>query len=222
MKVTILKYLSTKGKILEIKKNNFRGRDLPKNIIEEYEIEIEGEEVIEKPLEWYEVKSNFPMFLTDTNGEIYYEKFPLNEGTRIMIKTNTLRPATQEEVLALVYQPNPLAEESKTAPKQEDIVKSDRLKELVLNNKAEVLVENEQEFRLIYDFLDKNCDKDLNRYLESDGSFDYSRYYGKKYPIVVFAKHYYRNIYEWNYLKNRNESKVLVKYNGETFSEERL
>ena len=42
MKVQIVKYLNPKGKVVEMRKDNFKGRDLPENIIEEYEVEIKG------------------------------------------------------------------------------------------------------------------------------------------------------------------------------------
>ena len=48
MKVQIVKYLNPKGKVVEMRKDNFKGRDLPENIIEEYEIEIKGEDSNEK------------------------------------------------------------------------------------------------------------------------------------------------------------------------------
>ena len=44
MKVQIVKYLNPKGKVVEMRKDNFKGRDLPENIIEEYEVEIKGED----------------------------------------------------------------------------------------------------------------------------------------------------------------------------------
>ena len=43
MKVQIVKYLNPKGKVVEMRKDIFKGRDLPENIIEEYEVEIKGE-----------------------------------------------------------------------------------------------------------------------------------------------------------------------------------
>lgn len=47
MKVTIVKYLNPKGKVVEMRKDNFKGRDLPKDIIEEYEVEIKGGNSVE-------------------------------------------------------------------------------------------------------------------------------------------------------------------------------
>ena len=44
MKVQIVKYLNPKGKVVEMRKDNFKGRDLPEKIIEEYEVEIKGED----------------------------------------------------------------------------------------------------------------------------------------------------------------------------------
>src|SRR5574344_1205583 len=44
MKVTIVKYLNPKGKVVEMRKDNFKGGYMPENIIEEYEVEIKGEE----------------------------------------------------------------------------------------------------------------------------------------------------------------------------------
>lgn len=211
MKVTIVKYLNPKGKVVEMRKDNFKGKDLPENIIEEYEVEIKGEDSNEinwledlkikyatgnyiliykgregfvpikwqtccefeeyqfydfklihnnhkdileaylknpsveietgmfapmtgetepskwvdlekdfiedynehfwyrlkvKDLAWYEDKSNFPLILTDiSNNDMYLETYPLNENTKILIKTNNLRPATESEVLSLVYKP---------------------------------------------------------------------------------------------------------------------
>ena len=103
---------------------------------------------------------------------------------------------------------------------QEDmtiLVESDRLKDLFLNNKAECLVENEQEFRLVYDFLDKTCDKSLNRYLELDGSFNYAKY-NNTFPICITGSKIWGN-YEWHRLKNRKLNKPLIKFDGETFWE---
>ena len=40
MKVTIVKYLNPKGKVVEMRKDNFKGSYMPENIIEEYEVEI--------------------------------------------------------------------------------------------------------------------------------------------------------------------------------------
>lgn len=208
MKVSIVKYLNPKGKVVEMRKDNFKGKDLPENIIEEYEVEIKDgnsvetdsitdlmlkylngnyiiivscdgkkwetrigfsfithykhiklihnkhkdilEEYLKNPsveietgmfapmtgetepskwidlekdfiedyneefwyrlkvkdLAWYEDKSNFPLILTDiSNNVMYLETYPLNEGTKILIKTNNLRPATESEVLSLVYKP---------------------------------------------------------------------------------------------------------------------
>ena len=85
-------------------------------------------------------------------------------------------------------------------------VESDRLKDLFLNNKAECLVENEQEFRLIYDFLDKSCDKSLNRYLNPDRSFNYATY-NDIFPICITGSKIWGNIYEWHELKNRKLNK---------------
>lgn len=44
MKVTIVKYLNPKGKVVEMRKDNFKGSYMPENIIEEYEVEIKGED----------------------------------------------------------------------------------------------------------------------------------------------------------------------------------
>lgn len=40
MKISIIKFLSKKGKILEMRKDCFERRNLPDDIIEEYEVEI--------------------------------------------------------------------------------------------------------------------------------------------------------------------------------------
>ena len=47
MKVQIVKYLNPKGKVVEMRKDNFKGGYISKNIIEEYEVEIKGEGVNE-------------------------------------------------------------------------------------------------------------------------------------------------------------------------------
>ena len=44
MKVQIVKYLNPKGKVIEIRKDHFKGGYLTENIIEEYEVEIKGED----------------------------------------------------------------------------------------------------------------------------------------------------------------------------------
>jgi hypothetical protein len=80
------------------------------------------------------------------------------------------------------------------------------------------LVENEQEFKLVYDFLDKNCDEEVYRYLEIDGKFNYNRFYDI-FPIVIFTLRKWGNVFEWNRLENRNKNKPLIKFNGETFWE---
>ena len=36
MKATIVKYLNPKGKVVEMRKDNFKGSQLPENIIEEF------------------------------------------------------------------------------------------------------------------------------------------------------------------------------------------
>ena len=53
---------------------------------------------IKKP--WYEDESNFPTLLK-AQGEYYLETYPLNEGTKVLVKTNKIRLATKEELLAL-------------------------------------------------------------------------------------------------------------------------
>lgn len=314
MKVTIVKYLNQKGKVVEMRKDNFKGSYMPENIIEEYEVEIKGEGYIKtdwledlmlkylngnyiiivscdgkkwetrigfsfithykhiklihnkhkdilevylknpsveietgmfapmtgetepskwvklekdfiedyneefwyrlkvKDLAWYEDKSNFPLILTDiSNNNMYLETYPLNEGTKILIKTNNLRPATESEVLSLVYKPQ------QKISKEEILTESNRLKDLFLNDRAECLVENEQGFRLVYEFLDKNCDEKLNRYLKLDGSFDFTKY-NNKFPIILSTPSW-GNIYEWDKLQDRDLSKPLIKFNGETFWE---
>ncbi len=47
MKVTIVKYLNSNGKVVEMRKDNFKGSFIPKNIIEEYEVEIKGGDLVE-------------------------------------------------------------------------------------------------------------------------------------------------------------------------------
>lgn len=47
MKVTIVKYLNPKGKVVEMRKDNFKGSYMPENIIEEYEVEIKGGNSVE-------------------------------------------------------------------------------------------------------------------------------------------------------------------------------
>lgn len=134
-------------------------------------------------------------------------KYSLNE-----INSYKLRPAAKEEALNLVYKPK------QKILKETTSAESNRLKDLFLNSKAECLVENEQEFRLVYDFLDKTCDKSLIRHLELDGSFNY-KVHNNNLPIAIFTLRKWGNIYEWSKLKNRDKNKPLIKFNGEEFRE---
>jgi hypothetical protein len=304
MKVTIVKFLSSKGKILEIRKSNFKEKDLPKNIIEEYEVEIKGEDFVEtdwledlkikpssgnyilltpnsiatqkwikvedplwdcenyvlihnkhkdtleayfknpsveietgmfapmtgetKPSKWVKLEKDF---IEDYNEDFWYRikvkdlawyedknmvgkllkaensQTGLNElcifkhkgkdsitaigldGKEFIGFFSNFRPATESEVLSLVYKPQ------QKVLKEINLTESNRLKDLFLNNEAECLVENEQEFKLVYDFLDKNCDKKLDRYLEIDGKFNYNRFYGI-FPIVISTLRKWGNVYE--------------------------
>ena len=89
---------------------------------------------------------------------------------------------------------------------------------MFLNNKAECLVENEQEFRLVYTFLDKTCDKSLNRRLELDGSFNFT-IYNRYFPILITPDIEWGILYEWGMPINRDLRKPLIKFDGETFWE---
>ncbi len=122
-------------------------------------------------------------------------KYSLNE-----INSYKLRPATKEEALNLVYE-----------PKQKILDESDRLKILFLNDEAECLVKNEQEFNLIYNFLGESCGTILKQ-LNMGGLIC-------EYPALIFTKTTHGNIYEWNKLKNRDKNKPLIKFNGEEFRE---
>ena len=335
MKVQIVKYLNPKGKVVEMRKDNFKGRYLPENIIEEYEVEIKGGEPIKtnwledlkikfatgnyillwkansnleisvdedfiwticetfiseeywnfklihikhkdiieaylknpsveietgmfasmtgesepskwvdlekdfiedynedfwyrlkvKDLAWYEEKDNFRIVVkqikslndyTEKDGEIFImEKISDNNGISFyninrshtpLLWLECYRPATESEALSLVYKPQ------QKVSKEKILAESLRLKDLFLNVKAECLVENEQEFILVYNFLDKTCDKSLNRYLESDGSFN-------NLPILINTSNDWGNIYEWNRFKDRDLTKPLIKFDGEIFWE---
>jgi hypothetical protein len=326
MKITILKFLSSKGKILEIRKDNFKGKDLPKNIIEEYEVKIKGEDFVEtdwledlmlkylngnyiiivscdgkkwetrigfsfithykhiklihnkhkdileaylknpsveietgmfapmtgetEPSKWIDLEKDF---IEDYNEEFWYRikvkdlawyeekdiigkllkaensQTGLNElcifkykgkdsitaigldGKEFIGFFSNFRPATESEILSLVYKPQ------QKVSKEINLIESNRLKDLFLKDKAECLVENEREFRLVYDFLDETCDESLNRYLGLDGSFNYNRFYGK-FPIVIFTLREWGNICEWDKLKDRDKNKPLIKFDGEIFS----
>ena len=331
MKVQIVKYLNPKGKVVEMRKDNFKGIDLPENIIEEYEVEIKGDkaycledlkikyitgnyiiiiscegtkweprigfrfiehykhiklihnkhkDILEaylknpsveietgmfapmtgetepskwvklekdfiedykeefwyrlkvKDLAWYEEKDNFRIVVkqikslndyTEKDGEIFImEKITDNNGISFyninrshtpLLWLECYRPATESEALSLVYQ------SQQKVSKEKILVESDRLKDLFLNDKAECLVENEQEFRLVYNFLDKTRDKSLNRYLELDGIFNFMQY-NTKLTIIITTNTKWGNIYEWDWLKDRDKNKPLIKFDGETFWEE--
>ena len=175
-----------------------------------------------KDLAWYEDENMI--------GKLIYDELNMEYGLVLNIKDNLietsldrkyslneinsykLRPATKEEALNLVYKPKQKISKEITS------AESNRLKDLFLNNKAECLVENEQEFRLVYDFLDKTCDRNLNRYLELDGSFKYDKFYDE-FPIVIFTLRKWENIYEWDKPEDRDLNKPLIKFDGETFSE---
>ena len=47
--------------------------------------------------EWWEIESNFPCLLIDEDGDGFYEKYPLNAGTIVLLKTDMLRLTTLEE-----------------------------------------------------------------------------------------------------------------------------
>lgn len=335
MKVTIVKYLNPKGKVVEMRKDNFKGSYMPENIIEEYEIEIKGEGFVEKdwlkdlkikyatgnyilifniedaeypdinsdwristgncgfmwesnryklihnkhkdileaylknpsveietgmfapmtgetePSKWVKLEKDF---IEDYNEEFWYRikekdlawyedenivgkllkaknsptglnKFCIfkhkgdNTITAIGVDGDEFtgffsdfRPATETEVLSLVYKPQ------QKISKENNLTESNRLKDLFLDDKAECLVENEQEFKLVYDFLDKVCEKSLNRLLEADGKFEYITY-NDEFPIVIFTQREWGNIYEWNKLKHRYKNKPLIKFDGEIFWE---
>lgn len=319
MKVEIIKYLSPKGEILEMRKDNFKGRDLPENIIEEYEVEIKGDdsnetdwledlkikyetgnyilltpsicgddwvivrgtpnwdcdnyvlihydkhidileaylknpsveiectnyEVKDADMEtiwyneedfiehydeniYYRLKSKDLAWYEDENiiGKIIYDGLNIEYGLVLKIKDNIietsldrkyhfdaiissrLRPATESEVLSLVYKPQQKISKETTS------TESNRLKDLFLNNKAECLVENEQEFKLIYDFLDKNCDENLIRWVptkDSTGFYD-------RFPLLILCSEEWDNIFEYNLLKYREVDKPLIKYSNGVFS----
>ena len=337
MKVQIVKYLNPKGKVVEMRKDNFKGRDLPENIIEEYEVEVKGEDSNEtywledlkikyatgnyillwkggrdvfgplkwqicydfglyqfydfklihnkhkgilevylknpsveietgvfapmtgetepskwvdlekdfiedynedfwyrlkvKDLAWYAEKDNFRIVVkqikslndyTEKDGEIFImEKITYDtgmssykiNGSHVPLQwLECYRPATESEALSLVYKPQ------QKVSKEKILVKSNRLKVLFLNDIAECLVENEQEFRLVYNFLNKTRDKSLNRFLKSGGSFNFTQYNNES-PILINTNSEWGNIYEWNRLKDRDLTKPLIKFDGETFWE---
>lgn len=190
---------------------------LKKDFIEDYNEEF-WYRLKEKDLAWYEDKNMVGKMIYDGLNKEYGlvlnikdtlietsldRKYSFNE-----IGLYKLRPATESEVLSLIYKPQQKVSKEKIS------AESNRLKDLFLNNRAECLVENEQEFRLIYDFLDKTCDKSLNRYLKLDGSFDFTQY-NNKFPICITAYNEWGNIYEWYRLEDRDKNKPLIKFNGE-------
>ena len=226
MKVTIVKYLNPKGKVVEMRKDNFKGSYLPENIIEEYEVDIKGEGSA-----WYGEKDNFRIAVkqikslndyTEKDGKVYImEKFTDTKGISSYFTDgyhtplqwlDYYRPATESEVLSLVYKPQQKISKETTS------AESDRLKDLFLNDMAECLVENEQEFKIVYDFLDKNCDEELCRYLEDDGSLDYD-VLNDEFPVIISASKEWGNIYEYDTLEYRDKNKTLIKFNGEEFWE---
>lgn len=180
----------------------------------------------------YRLKVKIPVWYEDENiiGKLIYDGLNMEYGLVLKVRDNLietsldrkyslneinsykLRPATEEEALNLVYKPKQKISK-KTTPDE-----SNRLKDLFLKNKAECLVKNEEEFRLVYEFLDKNCDKSLNRYLKPDGSFDYTKY-NDIFPICITGSNFWGNIYEWHSLRNRKSNKPLIKFNSETFWE---
>ena len=226
-KVILEEYL--KNPSVEIECTNYISKDadmetiwyLEEDFIEHYDENIYYRLKV-KDLAWYEDENIIGKLIYDGLNMEYGlvlkvrdnlietsldRKYSLNE-----INSYKLRPATKEEALNLVYKPQ------QKAPKEINLTESNRLKDLFLNNKAECLVENEQEFRLVYDFLDKTCDRNLNRYLELDGSFKYDKFYDE-FPIVIFTLRKWENIYEWDKPEDRDLNKPLIKFNGETFWE---
>lgn len=328
MKVQIVKYLNPKGKVVEMRKDNFKGSYMPENIIEEYEVEVKGEDLawygdlkikyatgnyillwkggrdVFGPLKWQicydfglyqfydfklihikhkdileaylktpsvEIETGMfaPMtgetepskwvklekdFIEDYNEEFWYRlkvkdlawyedknmigkllkaensQTGLNElcifkhkgkdsitargldGKEFVGFFSNFRPATESEVLSLVYKPLQKVSKEKT------LTESNRLRDLFLDNKAECLVETEQEFKLVFDFLDKICDKSLNRRIIADGNFKYSAY-NDEFPIILSTPRYWGSLYGWDYLRDRDKNKPLIKFNGETFWE---
>lgn len=320
MKVTIVKYLNPKGKVVEMSKDNFKGRDLPQNIIEEYEVEIKGEasnvadwledlkikyatgnyiliykgregfvpikwqiccefdeyqfydfklihnkhkDILEaylenpsveietgmfapmtgeiepskwvdlekdfieeyneefwyrlkvKDLAWYEDENMIGKLiideLNDTNIRIFtVENFiSKNSFTKdgVLKTIKGFRPATESEALSLVYKPQ------QKVSKEINLAESDRLKDLFLNNEAECLVENGEEFKLVYDFLDMTCDKNIQRWIPSKDKGFYDRF-----PLLILCSDKWDNIFKYNFFKDRKVYKPLIKYSNGVFS----
>lgn len=326
MKVTIVKYLNPKGKVVEMRKDNFKGSYMPENIIEEYEVEIKGEDFVEtdsindlmlkylngnyiiivscdgkkwetrigfsfithykhiklihnkhkdileaylknpsveietgmfapmtgetepskwvklekdfiedyneefwyrlkvKDLVWYEEKDSFRIAVKQIKSLNNYTEYIEDDRLDIMCKItdtkgvssyttngyhtplqflNCYRPATESEVLSLVYKPQ------QKVSKEINLTESNRLQYLFLNDRAECLVENEQEFKLVYDFLDENGDDDLQR----------NSNVRVEYPALILTVGKWGNVFEWNRLGDRDKNKPLIKFNGETFWE---
>jgi hypothetical protein len=193
--------------------------DLKKDFIEDYNEEFWYRLKV-KDLAWYEDENMVGKLLKAENSQTGLNELCILkhkgkdsitaiglDGKEFIGFFSNFRPATESEVLSLVYKPQQkvLKEINLTESKAE----SNRLKDLFLNDKAECLVENEQEFRLVYDFLDKNCDDDLQR----------NSNVRVKYPALILTKGKWGNIFEWNRLGYRNKNKPLIKFNGEEFWE---
>jgi hypothetical protein len=198
--------------------------DLEKDFIEDYNEDFWYRLKV-KDLAWYEDENMVGKLLKAENSQTGLNELCILkhkgkdsitaiglDGKEFIGFFSNFRPATESEVLSLVYKPQ------QKVLKEINLTESNRLKDLFLNNEAECFVENEQEFRLVYDFLDKNCDKKLDRYLESDGKFNYNRFYGR-FPIVISTLRKWGNVYEWDTLQDRDKSKPLIKFNGEEFWE---
>lgn len=217
MKVQIIKYLNSEGNVVETRKSNFKGRDLPENILQEYEVEIKC-----KGSAWYEDENMVGKLVIDTftNNIHIFNSYSIRhneilvgvQNSFICKRIDQVRPATESEVLSLVYKPQ------QKVSKEINPTESNRLKDLFLDDKAECLVENEQEFKLVYDFLDKERGKSLNRKFTADEYLKHSAHY-RKFPIVLFTQRIWRNLFEWNKLEDRDKSKPLIKFNGEVFWE---
>ena len=55
-------------------------------------------------------------------------------------------------------------------------------------------------------------------FLKLEGSFSFTQYNNDS-PILINTNNEWGNIYEWNRLKDRDLTKPLIKFDGETFWE---
>lgn len=210
-----------KNHSVEIECTNYISKDadmetiwyLEEDFIENYDENFEYR-LKPKDLAWYEDENII--------GKIIYDGLNIEYCLVLKIKDNIietsldrkyhfdaiissrLRPATESEVLSLVYKPQQKISKETTS------TESDRLKDLFLNNEAECWVENEQEFNEVYDFLKNKNIKGLNLSSREE--------YNLTFPILIICENRWGNLFEWDYVKSREIKQPLIKYSNGVFS----